>query len=226
MYTIALDDGHGIETLGKRTPLLPDGTFMHENEFNNAVVQLIKMKLQNQKDIFKPLLTALGDVDVSLDERVNVADNAKANIFVSVHANAMTDEFTEHSGIETFHYPGSVNGKRLAEIIHNNLIKGTPLKDRGIKTAGFYVLKYTNMPAVLVECAFMTNLKEARLLLSGAYREECATEIYNGICEYFNVIPIVDEYKKELKDQIITLDKIIFGLRSKLEAIKKITEGE
>ena len=90
-------------------------------------------------------------------------------------------------GIEVYHYPTSKNGLKAATAIHRHMIQGTTQKDRGIKTAKFYVLKYTNMPAVLVECGFMDNLREATLLLSDDFRQECANDICKGICEYFNI---------------------------------------
>jgi N-acetylmuramoyl-L-alanine amidase len=183
---VALDDGHGLETAGKKTPEFPDGSFMRENEFNNAVVKLVAMDLRRHN--VEVVFTALTDEDVPLAVRTEMANNSGADIFVSVHANAYGNgEWNDIGGIETYHYPSSVNGKMLAEKIHKYLIRGTPLADRGIKTATWYVLKYTHMPAVLVECGFMTNKEEARLLLSDAYRAECAGEITQGILDYFDM---------------------------------------
>lgn len=64
----------------------------------------------------------------------------------------------------------------------------TKRKDRGIKkSSDLYVLRYTNMIAVLVECGFLTNLEEATLLRSENYRKKCAEAICKGICKYYNV---------------------------------------
>ena len=84
----------------------------------------------------------------------------------------MTGKWQDASGIETYHYHTSKNGKRLAEILHRNVLKGTPLRNRGVKTANFHVLHETNMPAVLLELGFMDNLVEAQLLLTNTYRYE------------------------------------------------------
>lgn len=191
MKLIALDDGHGMETAGKRTPPLPDGTVMRENEFNRAVVA--KLDTHLRRCGFRTLLVAPGDNDVPLKARTDAANAAKADLYVSVHANAIgAGGWNNARGIETFHYPGSINGEKAAKIIHRHLIGGTKLPDRGVKTANFHVLRETKMPAVLVECGFMTNLDDARLLLSDAYRAECAEELARGICEYFGV-PYVRE---------------------------------
>lgn len=70
---IALDDGHGMETPGKRTPVLPDGSVMLENEFNRAVVKYLDENLK--KHDFDTLLVAEGDTDVPLQIRTKLANN-------------------------------------------------------------------------------------------------------------------------------------------------------
>lgn len=202
-YLISLDDGHGAETAGKRTPILPNGlkskdtgkSFMHENEFNRAVKRKLKDHLERCG--FKTLLVAPTDVDTPLKTRTDLANAKKADAYVSIHANAFDGKFdgNDPEGIETFHYPNSVNGKRLATLVHKHLIKGTKQKDRGVKTANFHVLRETNMVSILVEAGFMDNLYEAKLLLSDPFREEVAIEIAKGICDYFKV-PFVANKKE------------------------------
>lgn len=194
---IAIDDGHGMNTAGKRTPVFTDGTvgetgkpWMHENEFNRAVAAHLNAHLIRCG--FATIMVAPGDNDVSRMDRINAANKAKADLYISIHANALDGVWGSQEGISTFHYPGSVKGKKAAEIIHKHLLKGTQQKDRKVQTAKFDVLTYTTMPAVLVECAFMDNDREARLLMSDAFRRECAYDIARGICEYFGVA-----YKEE-----------------------------
>jgi N-acetylmuramoyl-L-alanine amidase len=96
-------------------------------------------------------------------------------------------------GIETYFNDGSSTGKRLAECVHAELIKGTQLKNRGVKSdhtlysTGLYVLAQTYSPAILVECGFMDNPTEAKLMATSQYQQECAKEICQGICNYFGV---------------------------------------
>ncbi|UHA72309.1 N-acetylmuramoyl-L-alanine amidase family protein [Paenibacillus sp. 481] len=190
---IAIDDGHGMETPGKRTPIFPDGTvspetgkpYMHENEFNRAVAARLKVHLERSG--FRTLMVAPGDSDVPLSTRVQKANSANAHFYISIHANANTSVWGSWGGIETYHYPGAADSAKAATLIQKRLMQGTKLRNRGVKSANFYVLQHTKMTAVLVECAFMDNLTEAKLLLSTQYREECAKEIAQGICDYFNI---------------------------------------
>jgi len=197
MYKVALDDGHGLETAGKRTPAFPDtGLVIRENEFNHATKLKLFEVLARCGIMYVDV--APGQVDVPLDDRVRVANDAKADIYVSIHFNAYNGVWeSTKGGIETFHYTNSVKGRPLAEAIHKHLIKGTKMPDRGVKEANFHVLKYTTMPAVLCECGFMDVLEQADLMDDEAYQWECAEEIGQGICEYFGAeyIPPGDDYR-------------------------------
>ena len=224
---ICLDDGHSPETPGKRTPFFP-GTkqFMHENEFNEVVTGYLKIDLERCK--FRTLMVAPTNADTPLKTRVDIADKAKADFYISVHANALKGIWGPQEGLSVYHYPGSAKSKTAAEIIHKYLSSGTKQKDRGILTANFYVLRETDMPSVLVECAFMDNLKEAQLLLTDAFRQECADEICQGICEYFGMAYVpskeltIQEVLEYAKGKILTdepkwlkkamLDKEIYSL--------------
>ena len=214
---IALDDGHGMETAGKRTPKLSDGTFMHENEFNSAVVTYCAKVLEAcGMDV---LFTAPTDVDVPLSTRVQLANVKGADIFVSVHANANTGKWNNANGVETYYYASSKEGKKLANAVHSQLIKGTKQTDRGIKTQTYYVLKNTKMPAILVEAGFMDNKTEAELLKSDTFRRECANEIAHGICDY---------YGTQFIDGVLSLNtsktlyKVQVGAFSKKENARKL----
>lgn len=188
---IALDDGHGMSTSGKRTPILPNGlksstgNFMHENEFNRAVVKYLDVHLR--RNGFLTLLVAPTDADTPLATRTNLANAKKADLYVAIHANAAKAVWGSWGGTETFVWP-SGESKRIGAIIHKHLMGGTKLRDRGVKDgSGLHVIRETKMPAILVEAAFMDNLDEAKLLLSDAFRKECAREIAQGICEAYKV---------------------------------------
>lgn len=199
-YKIALDDGHGMETPGKRTPKFSDGTFMHENEFNSAVVDKLDKILRYNG--FETVLVAPTDKDTPLRQRTTLANSENVDFYMSVHANAYKGAWGNWGGISIFHYPGSTESEKAAKIIYKHAIKGTKLNVRGVKTANFHALRETHMPAALIECAFMDNKQEARLLMSDEYRDECAVEIARGICEYFGV-----DYKEAGGESLGNLEK-------------------
>jgi N-acetylmuramoyl-L-alanine amidase len=195
---IALDDGHGINTPGKRTPSFPDGSVMMENEFNRRVVALLDIELKRCG--FRTLLVAPTDEDTPLGTRVDRANRANADFYLSVHANAAGSTWSSAEGIETYAGTSSPS-KQAAQILHRYLIQGTNLKDRGVKDGSWlYIVKRTQMPTVLVECGFMTNRREADLLRSEAYRKECAVELAKGLCDYFSVTYVPDTSSPSVPD--------------------------
>lgn len=181
---IAIDDGHGMETAGKRTPAFSDGSVMRENEFNRAVVSYLHDELI--RNGFSVMLTAPEDTDISLATRVQRANAAHADYFISVHANAFGNGWNDANGVESFvHALNDAKTTSLARCVQHELVRETGLRDRGVKeNPTLYVLRKTTMPAVLCECGFMTNVIEAKLLKSDAYRKKCAVAICRGICSY------------------------------------------
>lgn len=222
---IALSDGHGDNgvTAGKRTPIFPNGeidkatgrNMMYENTFNKNVIKYLDEELKRHG--FRTLLVAPTDADTPLETRTNLANKNKADLYVSVHANASAGKWGSHGGIETLTW-GSGESLRIGKLIHAELIKGTPLRDRGVKNGShLWEIRATNMPAVLVECGFMDSLTDYKYLLSDAYRKECAIEICKGICKAYNVT-----YKEEQKEVVKeVLGETIKGVETdmKLELI-------
>lgn len=205
---VAISDGHNIDTAGKRTPKYSapyprsyynDG-YIRENEFNHPTKEYLKIEI-NRQPLLKALDISPERVGTTLQERVQRSNNGNANIFVAIHYNAMDATWRTNNinngGIETYHYNNSIEGKKLANKIHSQLIKGTPFKNRGVKSADFYVLHYTNCPAVLCECGFMDILREANLMIETAYQKECAKEICKGICKYFGYTYVNESDNKD-----------------------------
>lgn len=201
-YIVYLDAGHGDQTPGKRTPIFPSGPmkgkYMSERAFNHAVVlkMIEALKSYNIEVLY---VSATGTPDVSLNTRTNTANahykkalsqygssNVKA-LFVSIHANACTGTWGNSQGIETFYYKGSSDSRKAADIIQKQLIAATGLVNRGIKTNDLHITRETIMTAVLCECGFMDNLKEANLLISDQYRATCASAIVKGILSYLGI---------------------------------------
>jgi len=121
---------------------------------------------------------------ISLQKRCDIANRLKADIFVSVHLNAHRDEKVR--GIEVYSYPGSVEGAKLRNAVYMEIMDRLPgWKQRGTKEANFYVLRNTKMPAVLVECGFITNVEEEKELHKPEIRQKFAEGIVAGIEAYF-----------------------------------------
>jgi len=183
---IILDNGHGgmlnntYQTKGKRSPKWPDGSQLFEGVFNRGIVAKLS-RLLDWADIDFEILVP-EERDVSLSERVKRVNKIYKKhpdaILVSIHANGHSNESA--NGFEIFTSKGETKSDEYAKIIHSKyitLIK--EIRDRGIKEAGFYMLKRTHCPAVLIECGFMTNEKECQFLLKNEYR--IARAIFTGI---------------------------------------------
>ena len=109
------------------------------------------------------------------------ANNWQADLFVSIHCNAFDGNA---KGTETYCYRGATSGRRLAETIHNQITRSLPITDRGVREAGYYVLANTDMPAVLVETAFIDNYDDAELLRNR--QDDFARAIARGISDYYS----------------------------------------
>ncbi|MBO1513975.1 N-acetylmuramoyl-L-alanine amidase [Metabacillus bambusae] len=215
---IMIDAGHGYETPGKRTV---DG--MKEYEFNRAVANEMKNLFSTYEHVTVQFSHS-DKQDVPLSERTAKANQAEADLFVSIHANAHGNgrEWTSAVGIETYVYFSKPKAAyELAKIVQANLVKETSRKDRGVKTANFHVLKATRMTAILCECGFMTNKAEAGLLRTIDYRNRCAEAIVKGIVSYFN---LKRESKIEKPTHETDFFKVQVGAFTKQENAKKLAE--
>jgi N-acetylmuramoyl-L-alanine amidase len=179
---IMLDAGHGYNTPGKRSP---DG--MREYEFNRVVANYAKKFLEEYEGV-TVYFSHSDTKDISLQERTDKANRLNVDCFVSIHANAYGTGWNDARGIETFVYKTKPKeATQLAEKVQRQLVIATGLVNRGVKTANFHVLRTTTMPAILIECGFMTNKEEVKLLRSDLYRKTCAEAIVKGIQEHYKL---------------------------------------
>ena len=174
------DNGHGEETPGKRSPVWKDGRQLFEWEFNRDMVARIILKCYHAG--IKAVNLVPETFDVPLAERCKRAnlwyDRCKGNcVVVSVHANAGGG-----SGFEVFTSPGETQADPIATKLIKQLQQDFPkIKMRTDladgdpdKEAGFYILKHTKAPAILVENLFMDCEKDCQLLLSDDFRDKLA----------------------------------------------------
>lgn len=127
------------------------------------------------------IMTRNSDIEIDLQPRVNIAERAKASLFVSIHANAISMSRPDVNGLETYYYQ---SGLGLAQAIHSNVLRSANVADRRVRQARFYVLRRTSMPSVLVETGFVTGATDAANFGSSAHRQRIAQGIANGILQY------------------------------------------
>lgn len=176
-FLIALDAGHG----GSASGAYYENTA--EKDLNLAMTRKLDEILRSLG--YRTMLTRSADVDVGLKRRSVLANEAKADIFVSIHCNASE---TNHNfqGLYVYHYPGSVQGAALAQAIQTPACQFTGAVDRGINSANFSVVRESKMPAVLVETGFMTCHEELLRLKDDSYQTRMAQGIAQGIIRYLN----------------------------------------
>jgi len=189
-YLWLLDPGHGIDTPGKRSPVWDDGRQLHEWEFNRAICRRIL-------GLCKAAGVAVADIvhdeaDIPLSERVGrahaIADASDTPaVYLSIHANAGGG-----TGWEVWTSRGETDSDKIATVfarqaqayypdmrVRTDYSDGDPDKE-----AGFYVLRRTRMPALLIEMAFMDTLEpDCRALLSETDRDGFAAMTMNAILE-------------------------------------------
>lgn len=118
-----------------------------------------------------------------LSARVDMANRAGADLYISLHANSMPN--SRWSGAQTFYYPGKDDSRRLAEAIQARLGQAFPENKRRALPGEYYVLQHTRMPAVVVEIGFLSNPEEERLLATAEHQRRIAAAIFWGIVDYF-----------------------------------------
>lgn len=173
---MVLDPGHGGVDPGATGP-----GGLAEKTVNLAVASAAADLLAGRAGV---LMTRRDDRTVSLAARVKTANAAGAALFVSVHCNAAANPAA--TGTETYHYPGSPQGTLLAGLIQHRLVSAIRRRDRGVKQANFYVLRFTTAPAALAEILFLTNPEEAALLADRAFQGTVAAALAAGITDYLD----------------------------------------
>lgn len=129
------------------------------------------------------MLTRSNDTFLELKERAAMANNLKADIFISVHANSSGS--SSASGTETYYQREA--SKALANVMHKYLVQATGLSDRGVRYGNFHVIRETKMPAVLLEVGYLSNKKDEALLFTDALQNKVAASIVSGIKEYLGI---------------------------------------
>ncbi|NLZ93072.1 MAG: N-acetylmuramoyl-L-alanine amidase CwlD [Firmicutes bacterium] len=186
--TFVLDPGHGGYDPGVR----------HNNVEEKKVVLDISLYLRDYlqsagaqvvltREIDKDFLTvpAAGPKKKQdMKNRMQIVTNADPDLFISIHANAINS--SQWRGAQVFYKIEHERSKAAAEAVQQELIRVLANTNRVIKPGDFYVLNEAECTAILVECGFISNPEEARLLSDPAYQAKVAWAIYVGLLRYYH----------------------------------------
>ena len=172
--TVVIDPGHGGNDKGS------NWYGVYEKNLTLDLSKRVQRMLKSKG--ISTVLTRSSDTYVSLEKRAAIANRNNHFIFVSIHFNGHRN--TSYKGIETFYYPGSSKGRRLAGKIQHELGNRIRTRNRGLKASRLKVLRITKGPAVLIECGFLSNKWENKRCNSAWLREIIAEEIVQGIMAY------------------------------------------
>lgn len=228
---VVLDPGHGGED---------SGAVGLGNVTEKEVVLEIARRVRNAlaETGVQVYLTRENDRTLELAERTRLADAHHADMFVSIHLNSSHNRTAE--GIETYILPASgfpstsdgtsgsstydgnrfdSENNRIAYFVHKGLVYLTQAEDRGVRRARFEVLRDACCPAVLVECGFVTNVREARRLEQKAYCEQVAQGIVSGVLTYVSrraaaappnpVVLPAEEFAKRAPASLVVLSNAV-----------------
>ena len=187
---IVLDAGHGGWDPGKTGT---DGA--NEKELNLAVVGKLAEYLEQggaEVILTRESDDALGEGKrTDMAERRRIANESGADILVSIHQNAFPS--AKVRGAQVFYHNSSGEGKVLAECVQESLrhrVDGSNNR-QAKENKDYYILRTTEIPAVIVECGFLSNAEEEKLLNDATYQEKLAWAIYCGILDYFEKIDMM-----------------------------------
>ena len=120
-----------------------------------------------------------------IHNRVKIGNESSADIFVSIHLNKIPQE--QYWGWQTFYKEGNAEGQKLATCIQENLNQSIQKENKRVasKIDNVYIIKHIEIPTTIVECGFLSNQEEEKLLLTDDYQNKLAWGIYTGIMDYF-----------------------------------------
>nr|WP_230966948.1 N-acetylmuramoyl-L-alanine amidase [Nostoc commune] len=171
---VLIDPGHG----GKDPGAVGLGGLREKDIILSIGKRIAQVLQQNGVQV---VMTRDSDYFVTLPGRVQLAERANADVFVSIHANAVGPGRSDVSGLETYYY-GS--GLGLARTVHNSILQGVNVRDRGVRRARFFVLRKSSMPSILVETGYLTGRDDNAKLRTSAYQNQMADAIARGVLQY------------------------------------------
>ncbi|WJI23729.1 N-acetylmuramoyl-L-alanine amidase [Thermosynechococcus sp. B0] len=176
-FVVVIDPGHG----GRDPGAIGIGGIREKDIVLDISLQVSQFLQQQGVQV---IMTRTTDIDLDLAPRVAIAERARANAFVSIHANAISLARPDVNGLETYFAPG--RSSRLASAIHNSILNSLNIRDRGVRAARFYVIRNTSMDSALVETGFVTGAEDAANFQNPAWRRQMARAIAQGILNFLH----------------------------------------
>ncbi|MDQ1003056.1 N-acetylmuramoyl-L-alanine amidase [Neobacillus niacini] len=184
MLKISHAAGHALVTPGKQSP---DG--YKEWQVTNKIVELVMKELDNYEGVSqKRIDDPTGRSDITLNRRVDAINTWGANVHIDYHLNAYESDWNNAGGTETYIYatwPKETSA--LAEKIQANLVRELGFRNRGVKAANFQILRETNMTAIIIEFAFMTNYNEAMKMRTTEYQKKAVRAVVEGLVSQYGL---------------------------------------
>jgi N-acetylmuramoyl-L-alanine amidase len=185
---ILIDPGHGGPDKGA---IGPSYTFEKDN---NLAISSYLLDILTEAGATVSM-TRTADVSVAsnyteradLQARVNIANSTKPDLFISIHNNANPNP--DMSGTMVFYSeqnPGSTESSKFANLVLAEMTGKLATYNLGARAADYYVLRHTNIPAVLIEVAYISNAREEGRLQNPIFQKNAAAAIFQGIYRYFN----------------------------------------
>lgn len=206
---IALDAGHGMGTAGKRCLKSIDPLQTREWYLNDRIADMVEAELAGSYDC---TVIRVGDTtgakDVSLASRVRAANNAKADFYVSIHHNA--GKYGKPGGGVSVHYykSGKADRAQKAQRLYNAVVAQNHLigdRARKIVPSNLYVLKNTNMPALLLENGFMDSLTDTPIILTQDHAQKTAKGIIDFLVAELSLTRKVVQPVEDVTDKAVHL---------------------
>lgn len=178
---LCLDAGHGGEDNGAAWGEKYD--YLEEDDTNLDITFYLQYELALAG--FKTILTREGDITVSLGERVEIAKQAACDAYISIHCDAFHNITAKGMSVHVFPQSGA-NSRDLADKVLKQMSMMFPDHiNRGVKESNFYVLRNTPMPAILVECEFVSNPDTRKFLKEPENKRALAQAIALGVMKHF-----------------------------------------
>ncbi|MGI6624135.1 MAG: N-acetylmuramoyl-L-alanine amidase [Limnochordia bacterium] len=188
--TIVIDAGHGgIDpgAVSAQGVLEKDVTLAISQELEyllkRAAVYVVMVRRGDYDLADSSEVNLLNRKRQDLSRRVQIAEQAQADLYISIHANYFPSPIW--SGAQTFYFEGSGQGEHLAKTLQTELVRNLGPNHRLARPGDFRVLRDTSMPAAMVEVGFLSNPREAALLSQTSYQKQVAAAIFSGILRYY-----------------------------------------